>query len=340
MTSAPQQPSTLALGTPDHPVRIPIEHRLEACARLLGDSGGPNSVAARRMVSAASAQGIDLTHMWGVVDRDPAGRITRVREVCLVVPGSGKTAMLMVSHPTRCDERARELADRVACINAACDALASRTWAGPRIALAQALPEPAELWAIDALRAAGFRHVGDLAYLRRPARDLPRLKVPTGPWPAGIEVRPVRALGPGDPDRADAITALERSYIDTLDCPELCGLRQTADVLDSHRATGHFEPALWRIVTLHGEPHGLIAMAVVPELASAELIYIGLSPQVRGKGLGERLLRISLAQLADRPIDHVSCAVDLRNVPALKLYERLGFVRTAKRVALVRPIGG
>ncbi|MGZ7186077.1 hypothetical protein ACXWN6_09755, partial [Streptococcus pyogenes] len=85
-TSAPQQPGTVALGTPDQPVRIPSEHRLEACARLLGDTAGSTSVAARRMATAAAAQGIDLTHMWGIVDRDHAGRIAGIREVCLVVP--------------------------------------------------------------------------------------------------------------------------------------------------------------------------------------------------------------------------------------------------------------
>ena len=39
--------------------------------------------------------------------------------------------------------------------------------------------------------------------------------------------------------------ALDRSYVDTMDCPELCGMRATADILASHKATGEFDPSLW-----------------------------------------------------------------------------------------------
>lgn len=202
------------------------------------------------------------------------------------------------------------------------------------IRLAQALPEPDEPWAVTAFVDAGFRRVGDLVYMRRPFTE------PLAPgdetWPDGVAIRRVTGF---DADRAALIEALDKTYRDTLDCPELCGLRETADVLDSHRATGIFDPGLWWVVTLKGRPQGCILLARAPEHRSVELVYLGLSPELRGRGMGAKLLRLGLSHLgADVDADFMACAVDLRNAPALRLYERFGFREFGRRVALVRAI--
>ncbi len=266
------------------------------------------------------------------MDRASDGRPVRVRQVCLAVPGAGKTAAMVLSGPG--SDRA-EHAERVASLNAACRDLGVPAKVGGRVVrLAQALPEPDEPWAVDAFVEAGFTKVGDLVYMRRPFSE------PLGGgdqhWPTGVAVRPVVSL---EADRAVLIEALDRTYRDTLDCPELCGLRDTADVLESHRATGIFDPKLWWLATLEGRPHGCILLARAPEHRSVELVYLGLSPELRGRGVGSRLLHLGLSRvLAGPEADSIACAVDQRNGPALRLYQRFGFREFGKRVALVRPI--
>jgi RimJ/RimL family protein N-acetyltransferase len=275
--------------------------------------------------------------MWGTVDRAADGRPVRVRQACLAVPGSGRTAMLVVSGPGPASE-AQEHAERVACVEAAYQHLvAERSRPGGRdVRLAQALPEPDEPWAVRAYLGAGFRTVGDLAYLRRSMSNLPEQPPHASPWPEGVGVRTVADLK--GPDRALMLMALDRTYESTLDCPELCGLRDTADVLESHRATGVFDPRLWWLVTLHGHPHGCMLFNNCPEYGSVELVYLGISPQLRGSGIGTRLLTLGLSTLRGVDAEQVTCAVDLRNSPAQRLYARMGFREFGRRVALVRPV--
>lgn len=334
---------------PPTPIRIPPELNLLAAGRLVHDTTAPQSENARRLVAAANDQGIDLSLMWGTVDRDPAGR-PRVRHVCLAVPGAGRTAMLVLSPPPAghqdwLGDDAVQRAERAACVSRACRALAAfEGERNTRIAIAQALPDPSEPWAVAAFLEAGFTHIADLVYMRRPlvvrpagadARPAPGHEPP---WPDGVAVRNVRGVAPGEPDREALIEALERSYDGTLDCPGLCGLRSTADVLDSHRATGRWDARHWRLVFLHNRPRGCLLLTHCPDHDGVELVYLGLSKDLRGRGLARRLLFFGLSAIAHVDADHVACAVDTRNAPALRLYKGLGFTVSASRVALVKPI--
>jgi len=276
--------------------------------------------------------GIDLSLIWGTLDRAADGRPVRARQVCLVVPGAGKSAAMVLSGPGAWPE-AGEQAERVDALSTACRDLADPATLGRETRLAQALPEPGEVWAVRAFLEAGFTKVGDLAYLKRSLSD-PLPAAPEG-WPEGVRARQVTRF---EADRGAIIRALDRSYVDTLDCPELCGLRETADVLESHRATGAFDPALWWIVELGGEPHGCMLLSRAPEHQSVELVYLGLSPELRGRGVGKRLLDLGLSRLSGETAESVACAVDLRNTPALRLYGRAGFKEFSRRVALVRAI--
>jgi ribosomal protein S18 acetylase RimI-like enzyme len=240
------------------------------------------------------------------------------------VISTGRTATTFTSAPTN---SAEEL-ELGAVIEALCGDL-------PGVVLAQTLLEPGEREARAAFVHAGFQWVGGLAYMRRamPKRGEFGEFVDQA-WPDGVVVRRTR---PGDD--ALIMVAMERSYIETLDCPELCGLRDTADVLTSHRATGSFDPTLWWIVEIDGSAEGLMLFNPCPDQASVELVYLGLSPKARGRGLGARLLRMGLGHLAARREPTITCAVDERNEPALRLYRAHGFSEFAHRTALVRPVG-
>lgn len=276
-----------------------------------------------------------------------------MRQVCLAVMGSGRTAMFFVSNGTGAaeirgnrgrgglgggDERA--LRERTALIDEACRFIGQP---GPEVGggvrLAQALLEPEERDAITALTGAGFTRIGDLAYLRRPlAPPAARWDARLG-WPAGIAVRRVADLDPAEATPA-LLAALDRSYVETLDCPELCGLRETADVLESHRAVGRHDPELWWVVYADARPEGCVLISPCPEQGSVELVYLGLSPALRGRGLGSALLTMGLAAVAGRPGESLTCAVDTRNAPAMRLYRRGGFERFATRVPLVKRLQG
>lgn len=221
------------------------------------------------------------------------------------------------------------------------------------VALVQGLLEPHETDAATALARAGFIRLGDLAYMRR---SLPRARGfdrgrssrtsragrhaefgESFVWPAGVTVTRVSDVSPGDRDALLA-AALERSYIDTQDCPELCGLRDVADVLDSHKSVGDYDPSLWWIINYQGNPEGAMLLSACPEQQTIELVYLGISPTLRGKGIGSAMLALGLKELTGRPESTISCAVDTRNLPALKLYTRAGFQEFSLRVPMVMGI--
>jgi ribosomal protein S18 acetylase RimI-like enzyme len=345
-------------------VRVGPDLLRAAVLRLVGDraaaqqaGGGRGSApaairaeAARRFLDSARSLGIDLGCLWATID-DAADPPT-IGEVCLAVPGSGRTANIFLSTappppppaprrraaepPPNGPAGTRAHADRVALVNEACRVLAA-SGAGPGrgTRLAQALLEPDEQPAAAALAAAGFIRLGDLEYLQR---ALPRSSPPRAEdLGGGFRLRSIKALG-----NLDALAqALESSYVDTLDCPELSGLRDIADVIDSHRAVGRHDPALWWVLfeSAGGEPQrpaGCLLLNPVPETESVELVYLGLAPRVRGRGLGRAMLEFGLARVAGGRWRWITCAVDTRNTPALELYRRAGFERFSRRLPMVR----
>ncbi len=290
--------------------RVPTAHRLvEASAR--GDKR-----AGERFLTDAGVFGIDTTGLWGAFPAD-GGRV--VRHAFLGVPGAGKTLTIFVSQPTN-DTEAAELSGLI-------DHATREEGVGR---LAQVLLEPGDAFSLSAFLGAGFIHVADLAYLSRP-RPGPEFDPPTD-WGAGIRVR---GWMPGDdPALADA---LGRTYEGTLDCPDMCGMREPAEVIASHRATGVFDPNLWWLVEHDGRCEGVMLFNPCPAQSSVELVYLGLAPTLRGCGMARRLMQLGLARIASREEREVTCAVDLRNTPAMRLYKSFGFLETSRRVALVRP---
>lgn len=326
--------------------RLGSDMTLAAAARLVSQQLPNRDLAARRFIASAPNHGIDLSLLFGTFHPTLPGSPRLLSQVALVVPGHGRTGMFFVSEPAaglppetaNPDLAAKALADRVACINAGLEHL--RTFLTQRVKLAQALPSPTDAWALDAFRAAGFIHAGDLAYLRAPLDSVPSEQLV---WPAGIKVLAASQIAAGGSSASqkaqlDAllIQALERTYVDTKDCPELCGLRETADILASHRSTGQYDPRLWFLVFDGDSPEGCMLLSRCPDQRSVELVYLGLSPRVRGKGIGKLLMRLAMQRLSGLPETELACAVDKRNLPALRLYKSFGLNAFSDRVALVR----
>lgn len=241
--------------------------------------------------------------------------------------------MLFLSGPGGFGSGADELAARVACLHSAA------AWLGARgVQLAQALPDSGEAWASEAYKHAGFIWTGDLAYLAAPLPG--RRVVPEPVCPPGVTLRPLRDLGAGSDDRRRLGQVLERSYVGTLDCPELTGLRAVEDIIESHLASGVFDPGRWVLAYEDATAVGCALVSVTDDPRVAELVYMGLVPEARGRGLGRALLHNAISGLRRGLAQRIVCAADRRNTPALRLYESFGFRAFSDRRAWVLPVAG
>jgi len=296
---------------------------LKAAERLVEASGRTGASAAREFLSAARHHGISLDNMWCSVERPPQDNVpSRARHACLAVPGDGATLLFFTSAPT--ESSLDELAKVI-------DTVCRSFGAGM---LAQTLLRPDEHLVQRAFMKASFTDVGTLQYLqrRRPTQEeCGAWEIENGDMGDGITLR----NAPADSDSVLA-SALEQTYAETLDCPELCGLRETRDVIASHRASGVFDPAFWWVLERGEEALGALLFNPNPEQDAIELVYMGIAPEIRGMGIAGRAFRHALAKCAARNERVITCAVDTRNKPARTLYEKHGFQRTHTRFALVR----
>lgn len=330
MTQAPPNPSPAASGAqPAGP--IPPSLHASAGSRLVSSIVGDLEAAGRRFAATAQQHGIDLTLLRGTIAPASPRVPARVRQCCLPVPGAGGTAMLFISTPgppASCGPAAVQHAERITAIQTAFVTLANLP---VPVTVAQSLPEPGETEAIAALEGAGLRRVGTLDYLTRPGPT--RAELRPEPLPEGITLASASSL-----DDDALIELLDRTYVNTLDCPDLCGMRSTADVLDSHRATPHHNPDHWSVIRDGERPEGLVLFTHDPAQRSLELVYLGLAPGVRGRRLARPVMEHALARLSHLTVDEITCAVDQANAPAVRLYRGMGFNTAGTRHAYVAGI--
>ena len=128
---------------------------------------------------------------------------------------------------------------------------------------------------------------------------------------------------------------LELTYLDTLDCPELNGVRSTTDTIAGYRATGEFRPQAWSLVQHQGEDIGCVLVGHHHPWM-AELIYMGLIPQARRRGWGKVLTNWALWTAQQLNCAVLSVAVDARNTPARRAYEQAQFAPFDQRRVMLR----
>ncbi|MCS7045868.1 MAG: GNAT family N-acetyltransferase [Gemmataceae bacterium] len=204
---------------------------------------------------------------------------------------------------------------------------AATTWLHSRGAkLAQALVSPSHLPEAGPLLRCGFRHITTLHYLRRDLHDLPQLTAP-----AGWQVRSYTAQAAELFHRT-----LEATYTATLDCPELTNVRTMTEIIEGHRAQGVWRPDRWLLACLADQAVGVAMVTELYDHAGWDLSYLGLVPQFRGRGLGSALLVAALSAARRDAADAIVVAVDARNWPARRLYERFGFVTIEQREVLLK----
>ena len=335
---APDAPPTAApqadgAAPPPAPRRARPEELRLALAVLLTGRPAPRDPAVDHFINYARTQGMPLRHLWVVEDRrtpastDPPGAAPRLAAAAASLPAPGAAAMLMLSPPTGPAGHARALALIHACVD--------DTPPGHR-RLLQALLDPEQTREANALRDAGFRRLATLTYLQlnldgrgRSGGDAP-VRFPAQPeGPAEL------ATFSGTHTELFKQTIID-TYTDTRDCPELVGTRTPDEVLDGHRGTGRFTPEAWHCLTIGGHPAGVVLINTLHEPGDAELVYLGVTPAFRRRGLAARLLDHGIRHAADRGHRTLYCAVDQSNLPAVNLYRSRGFRTHLRKAAHVR----
>lgn len=194
------------------------------------------------------------------------------------------------------------------------------------VVLVQALLETDSGTDFQRFLAAGFQHVCDLLYLVSQAATFPL-------QPPATEMG---FLPVGEGELARLAPILERTYEQTLDCPQLNGVRAIEDVLAGYRSNGSFAAERWLICRRGERDVGCLLLADHPQGNQWELVYMGLLPEVRGQGWGTSVVRHAqwLTRAAGRA--RLVLAVDAANRPAIDAYAQCGFRAWDRRSVLLR----
>jgi ribosomal protein S18 acetylase RimI-like enzyme len=204
--------------------------------------------------------------------------------------------------------------------------------------IAQSLLDPAAHDDADALDRNGFTHLTDLRFL---VHTLDNLRPQSSACAeTDDEELEIITYEPGVHDERFA-RLLERTYVATRDCPEVGGRRSGTAALESHRMSGDFDPARWKIYQVAGRDAGVLLLNAHPEHSAWEVVYMGVGHDCRGLGLGRRMVRDAIAAARDAGQSALLLAVDSRNDYASKVYDELGFVETEhKEVHIYFPGAG
>jgi mycothiol synthase len=155
----------------------------------------------------------------------------------------------------------------------------------------------------------------ELRQMRRPLNEGDPLPEPV--LPEGITVR---TFVPGEDDAAWlAVNAAAFAHH-----PEQGGMTQRD--LDDRKAEPWFDPAGFFLALRGGKPAGFHWTKVHAAEQLGEVYVVGIHPDEQGGGLGKALTAIGLRHLAyDRKMPTAMLYVDADNIPAVTVYERLGF---------------
>lgn len=162
----------------------------------------------------------------------------------------------------------------------------------------------------------GFDAITSLAFLRHDLELIPALP----PRALRLDCQSYR-----HGDQGLFHQTLMRSYDGTLDCPEVNGVRELAEILEGHRAQGAYDPERWWLAKHDGRPVAVLLLMEMPASRCWDLSYLGVVPEARRTGVGRELTVLALREAKASGVSHLTLSVDERNDPAWALYTGLGF---------------
>ena len=283
----------------------PSRHR-EALRFVVAGADRDEGCTARlaALQAAADRAGREATELWW------ARRRRRCVAAAMVLARPGRTGMLFRSPADAPGVDRQALSEVVRGIAES---------ALKRLYVVQAFLAPEAAKELAVLEAAGFTLLVELVNLRLelPAWPPAQTTQDRGPWSC-------RRYGEFDDSELGAV--ISATYAGSLDCPALCGLRPMADVLAAHKTSGVFRPESWWIFDFDGRAAGCILVNAAGASSDlVEVVYLGVCPSYRGRGLGRRMLRHAIEQVTRDGAAAVKLAVDSRNVYARDIYDQMGF---------------
>ena len=186
------------------------------------------------------------------------------------------------------------------------------------------------------LRRLGFEHLAKLAVM---VLDAENFSLAEGKSRSTLLFQPVD----GDPEMVARVChTAELSFVETSDCPRLSRFRTPTEIVDGYRKTPTFDPGLWRLATIDGNPAGCLILtphrvnSTFAEgressvIEAIEISYMGLVPKYRKRGLGHVLLNEAVAIARHQNASRMVLAVDRENSRAISLYRRNGWIEVTQ----------
>jgi ribosomal protein S18 acetylase RimI-like enzyme len=189
------------------------------------------------------------------------------------------------------------------------------------VKLAQAFVPEADEPLTAPLARNGFPHVTDLWHLRH---DLESAVISQQSLVNSSGTANLRWLTYPECDPGLFHRTLLASYEETLDCPEISGVRTLEEVLAGLRTDGH-DPSRWWLLEWAGAAAGVLILSAPVGAAAWDLAYLGVVPAMRGRGCGRALVAQALRAARAGGADALTLFVDHRNAPARRLYADAGF---------------
>jgi ribosomal protein S18 acetylase RimI-like enzyme len=182
--------------------------------------------------------------------------------------------------------------------------------------LAQSLLPTEEAGWAQPLGRNGFKHVTRLWYMRHQLGSSMRSESSD----QGLVYVPFSRC-----DRSLFEATLLRTYEQTLDCPEVSGVRTIDEIIAGHQAQGKHDPDRWWLALEEGRPVAVLLLTEAGDWPGWDLSYVGVVPEARGRGIGRALTRKAIVATAGAGENQLTLSVDVRNEPAGQLYRSLGF---------------
>lgn len=298
--------------------RVALRHCLasRACSEVELEHHVTTFMAYARVMS------IDLSRQWHCESEG------RWLSACTCIESPGRTAMLLL--PAGGGANGTQAGALRQLVAHAVEQESSRD-----IRLLQALIEVDDSENRRVLEDAAFGEVAVLRYLelklnRGPCHPAPRA-------PEGLDGGAMEWIHYDPETHSTFVDLIRATYEGGLDCPGLSHLREMEDVIAGHKATGRFDPRRWHLLRSGGTAVGCLLLGAHALLPVLELVYMGVHPAFRGRGVGRYMLDYCLYMAYREPCQSVTLAVDSNNLPARRLYEEAGFRLTHRRRAMIRP---